>query len=223
MSDGRLCMYDQAPDTLDRSRYEGCTRKKGHRGPCAHPYSESVMREHSEHFDRFYGLPRPAAAPLVSDETPTEVDRREWAQYKPSVETPRRIDGLGSEEMSRTFRFEFPMPPSLNKDYPTWKRIKEKKQYYKQLDELQLTKRLPAPPPLPLLRVIATVSMFVHNKMDNDNSSTRCKWPQDWLKTRGYITDDRTPFLTLLAQPEQTIDRSGRPAVIIYHLKELTE
>jgi hypothetical protein len=44
MSDEKTCEYDQAPETLDRSRYGGCTRKLGHRGPCAHRFSEAVIQ-----------------------------------------------------------------------------------------------------------------------------------------------------------------------------------
>ena len=126
---------------------------------------------------------------------------------------------------ARTFRFEFPMPPNPNKNKATNARSGHhaKKAYYRQLDELQQIGRLPAPPKLPLMRVLVSAAVFIWNKMDDDNASHRMKWPQDWLKKRGYIVDDRRPFLQWIAPPEQTCDRSGRPEVIIMHIKELVE
>jgi len=125
---------------------------------------------------------------------------------------------------ARKFRFEFPLPMNRGQDTGNGKhRSQMKKKYYKELDGLLLANLLPGPPKLPLLRAFASASVFAHNKNDDDNVMARMKWPQDWLKSRGYISEDKRPYLTWVSIPEQTIDRSGRPAVIIMHIVEAVE
>mgnify|MGYP001617675201 CR=1 FL=1 len=46
--------------------------------------------------------------------------------------------------------------------------------------------------------------------MDDGNALHRCeKWPCDWLKTRGYIVDDRRSCLTWETLPAQVVKRDG--------------
>ena len=44
------------------------------------------------------------------------------------------------------------------------------------------------------------------NRMDDDNALARCKWPVDWLVSRGYLVDDK-PAHCRMTIPEQIITR----------------
>lgn len=143
----------------------------------------------------------------------SEAFRKAWAEREEIVR----------ELKPRTFQFRFPLPPNRSQDTSNGRaRSAAKKKYYKQLDELQQANLLPAPPRLPLMRAVITGSVHAKNISDDDNIMARMKWPQDWLKSRGYIVEDKRPFLTWLNIPEQTIDRQREPVVILT-LAELTE
>lgn len=84
---------------------------------------------------------------------------------------------------------------------------REKKRYLAQLDTLQAAGLIPEPPltPWPKARIASVMTLWA--AMDDDNAMVRHKWPCDWLKTRGYIVDDKRKCLTWAGFPEQRIDR----------------
>lgn len=104
-------------------------------------------------------------------------------------------------------RFVLPLPLNLANSRVHWrKKHKLKKAYWAELDALQLVGRLPAPPKKPWDKVVIGHHWFVGNRMDPDNTFSRLKWPIDFLRTRGYLVEDREANVTLLS-PVQTVDR----------------
>lgn len=102
------------------------------------------------------------------------------------------------------------MPPNLTNPnrMGSWRgKHFRREKYFKQLDELQNVGLLPAPPSAPLKKAVGLVTMYLGSEMDSDNSASRCKWIWDWLKTRGYIVDDRRKNLVLESYPQQRIKR----------------
>ena len=110
------------------------------------------------------------------------------------------------------------MPPNLgNTTYGHW-RVKHKARtaYLTSCDWLLLAAgktlpdaefHVPPPPPAPYPSAIITAHLRLGAAMDEDNLFARIKWAQDWLKTRGYIADDRRTNLTWSGIPTQTISR----------------
>ena len=86
---------------------------------------------------------------------------------------------------------------------------REKKAYLARLDVLQATGRLPPPPPAPFARARIRSTMHLGAHMDDDNAMARHKPLLDWLKTRGYVADDRKRNLEWDAFPEQIVRRTG--------------
>ena len=86
---------------------------------------------------------------------------------------------------------------------------KAKKAYWERCDNLQFTPGFPSPPRGgPLKHVTIAHTWYVGNLMDPDNAYARLKWPIDFLRTRGYIVEDRASNVTLLS-PIQHIDRKN--------------
>lgn len=108
-----------------------------------------------------------------------------------------------------------PMPPSLanaSGQSRHWRSIASaKKRYYRQLDELQLINRIPAPPATPIGKATVAIVMQLGARMDVDNAAARCKWPLDWLATRGYLENDR--LLEWAGMPVQDIKRRAAYAI----------
>lgn len=106
----------------------------------------------------------------------------------------------------------FPMPPNLTNrrsGASHWAvRGKEKKTYLSLCDTLQMCGDLPAPPPTPFASVTLSSVMHLGAHMDDDNALARHKWPLDWLKTRGFIVDDRRKNIKWLSLPEQVVKRN---------------
>lgn len=107
----------------------------------------------------------------------------------------------------------FPMPPNLTNrrsGASHWAvRGKEKKNYLAQCDERQNAGLLPAPPKRPFLSATLSSVMHLGAAMDEDNALARHKWALDWLKTRGYIVDDRRKCVRWSGFPDQVIKRDG--------------
>lgn len=99
-------------------------------------------------------------------------------------------------------------------------RYRNKKKYVLSCDSLMWAKRLPCPPEKPFSKVRISVVAHVYNPNDDDNLMARCKWALDWMKTRGYIVDDRRKCVQWANVPEQVIDRSG-PATLTFTLEPL--
>lgn len=109
-------------------------------------------------------------------------------------------------------RMTIPMPENIsNPKQSGWRgRAARKEKYFKRLDELQGAGLLPPPPPRAFPKATIRATMYVGAAMDEANAIHRAeKWPCDWLKTRGYIVDDRRSCLRWEAMPEQIVRRDG--------------
>lgn len=114
------------------------------------------------------------------------------------------------------------MPPNnanLASGHGHWSTVaRAKKRYFRQLDERQNCGLIPPPPPAPLTKVVLDAVMVVGQRMDDENAKYRCyKWPCDWLKTRGYIVDDRQPYCAM-RDPVQVVKRSPEGYTIKLYL-----
>jgi hypothetical protein len=111
---------------------------------------------------------------------------------------------------SPAYVLDLPMPDNVANSRTHWRsRSKLKKKYRAQLDELQNAGLIPPPPKTPLPRVTVRSLMRLGNAMDDDNAIARHKPILDWLKTRGYIADDRRKCLRWESFPEQIVRRTG--------------
>jgi hypothetical protein len=109
-------------------------------------------------------------------------------------------------------RFVLPMPENIaNARQRGWRGLHgRKKKYFKSLDELQALGLVPRPPRQPFAKATISAVMHLGGAMDEGNALHRCeKWPCDWLKTRGYIVDDRRSCLTWEGLPQQIVKRTG--------------
>jgi hypothetical protein len=107
-----------------------------------------------------------------------------------------------------------PMPPNLANGRMHWrKKHTAKVAYWQTLDTLLVLRQLPLPPTAPLSPVTLGSTLYLWAHMDDDNALARIKWAADWLKTRGYIVDDRRPHCKFLI-PEQHIDRADQRLVL---------
>ena len=128
--------------------------------------------------------------------------------------------------MTRLLRFEFPMPANIANARMHWRvKLNAKNAFYAECDRRQLLNAIPAPRPTPFLVSTAKVTMHLGAEMDDDNAGHRCKWVWDWLKTRGYIVDDKKKNLKLAGYPEQRVKRNQnyRIEVILTELPYITE
>lgn len=112
-----------------------------------------------------------------------------------------------------TLRFEFPLPPRVlnagNKAH--WSVTHGQKQrYYATCDLMQKLGMLPKPPARPFKQAALTSLMRLGAWMDDDNAMARHKFVLDWLKTRGYVTDDRKKNIRWTALPEQKVGRKQK-------------
>lgn len=115
--------------------------------------------------------------------------------------------------------FVVPMPPRLTNrraEGNHWRVVhREKTAYWAALDALQRCGRLPPPPAAPLPQVEVSSSMVLGGAMDDDNAMIRHKWLIDWLRTRGYIVDDRKRRLTWAGFPEQRVTRREAASITL--------
>jgi hypothetical protein len=114
-------------------------------------------------------------------------------------------------EMSQ-LTFSFPMPPNLTNTVGRgsnhWRaKYATRKTYIARLDELQNAGLLPPPPTLPFKKSLVSSVMHLGAAMDDDNALARHKVILDFLKTRGYIVDDRKKNLVWHSLPEQVVKR----------------
>lgn len=115
-----------------------------------------------------------------------------------------------------TLRFVFPLPINLANARMHWavKHVR-RSEYFAACDALQLAGKVPPPPRAPIERAHVHEVLRMGGHMDDDNAANRCKWPIDWLKTRGYIADDRKKNLVRSGYPRQLVKRDGDYAVEI--------
>lgn len=94
-------------------------------------------------------------------------------------------------------------------------RHSERTRYWAQLDERQRCGLLPPPPPEPFERAVIASTMYLGNPMDDDNAMMRHKVVVDWLRTRGYLRDDRKRVLTWAGMPEQVVKRGQEYRIVL--------
>jgi hypothetical protein len=109
-------------------------------------------------------------------------------------------------------RLTVPMPPLMTnrtgRQSRHWRAVERaKRRYWAALDERQNCGLIPPPLPRPLDRASLRSVMYLGAPMDDDNAVARHKWILDWLRTRGYVRDDRRKVLTWAAFPDQIIKR----------------
>lgn len=119
-----------------------------------------------------------------------------------------------------------PMPPRLTNSEKGrsrhWRALKrERDAYWRALDDRQAAGLVPPPPPVPFPRAGISSVMHLGAAMDTDNAMARHKWVCDWLRTRGYVAEDRRDVLVWQAFPEQRIQR-GQEYRIVLTLMPLT-
>lgn len=110
-----------------------------------------------------------------------------------------------------------PMPPNLanGRGHSRWSGA-QKKRYFQALDERQQCGMIPPPPHRPLDSVRLQAAMYLRGTMDDDNAKFRAyKWPADWLRTRGYIVDDKRPHCTMEDPTQHRKQRDENAVVII--------
>lgn len=109
-----------------------------------------------------------------------------------------------------TLSFVLPMPANLANARMHWA-VKDLKRraYFEACDNLQLRGEVPPPPLKPFPKVVANEVMYLGAAMDDDNAAARTKWIWDWLKTRGYIADDRKANIIRQGYPKQRVKRDG--------------
>lgn len=109
-----------------------------------------------------------------------------------------------------------PMPLNLANSRMHWRaKHREKLKYWETLDIMAVVGQIPMPPPEPLNKVTVTSHMILGASMDDDNAMARHKWVLDWLKTRGYIEDDKRKCLTWGSLPAQEVSRKTSSEIIL--------
>lgn len=120
------------------------------------------------------------------------------------------IDAWFEYEGEDEMRFVMPLPPNRANQRKHWKAaLREKKNYWDQLNVLAVTRQLPQPPERAPHFVRIESTLYVWAMMDVDNSFGRLKYVLDWLKGWGYIADDSPKHLAL-DTPKQIIDRKNQ-------------
>ena len=108
-----------------------------------------------------------------------------------------------------------PLPPNrANARGHWWKQHRQKKDYFYTLDLRVMLRKLPGAPEVPWERAELAAHLYVHNRYDDDNAVSLCKFPIDWLVSRGYLVDDKRAHLRLAGIPWQTIDRDDPRMVL---------
>lgn len=109
-----------------------------------------------------------------------------------------------------TLRFTLPLPMNMANARVHWAvRHVRRTEYFEACDALQARGAVPPPPSKPFEKATMLATLYVGGAMDQDNSVSRMKWSLDWLKTRGYIADDRAKNLQWLGFPNQRVKRDG--------------
>jgi hypothetical protein len=116
--------------------------------------------------------------------------------------------------MSDPLTLTLPLPPNLANARMHWRVKERERKSYRQLCDFRLfAKQVPVPNVFPWPRVTVSATLYLWAQMDDDNALARIKWAADWLKTRGYIVDDKRPHCRFTI-PEQVIDRADQRLVL---------
>jgi hypothetical protein len=118
--------------------------------------------------------------------------------------------------VSAPFVFVVPMPPNLaNGRMHHMVKHREKLAYWRALDCLLVSRRVPRPPKRPWPRATVSSAMVLGNAMDDGNAMNRHKWLEDWLVSRGYLADDSRKHLTWAGLPAQRVSRTEPPTITL--------
>ena len=116
--------------------------------------------------------------------------------------------------MSGTLTLTLPLPPNMANGRMHWRtKHRARTDYMRDCDTFQMLGHAPPPPFAPLSGVELSATLYVWATHDDDNALARTKWAADWLKTRGYIVDDKRPHCRFTI-PEQVIDRAHQRLVL---------
>lgn len=140
-----------------------------------------------------------------------------------------------------TYRFVLPLPPNRANDRSSWRKVhRERAAYLEALYAIQKTGlslqyttrshtvfrrdfEIPDPPAEPHSHVSVTATLYVYNRMDQDNALARLKWPVDWIVEAGYVADDSPEHWSWAGVPEQRIDRKRQRVEIRLEANRMTE
>lgn len=113
--------------------------------------------------------------------------------------------------------FVLPLPANLLNDRKHWRaKHREMVEWQDECDERQCAGLLPPPPRQAFSGIVASAVLYVAQEMDDDNAFVRCaKWPLDWLKTRGYITDDTRRHVRWTALPDQIVGKRADQRLVL--------
>lgn len=111
-------------------------------------------------------------------------------------------------------RLVMDMPLNVANSSQHWAvRARAKKAYYVAQDRRQLLGLIEPPPSRPMKYARLAAHFYAWSLMDDDNRTARLKFVCDWLKTRGYIVDDKPSCLTITAVTQE-IDRANQRLVV---------
>lgn len=115
-----------------------------------------------------------------------------------------------------TLTLPMPAPVTNRRTGNGWRTVHaEKLRYAAACDALQGAGLIPPPPRTPFARATIASVMHLGHAMDDDNALVRHKVSIDWLRTRGYIADDRKKCLQWAGLPEQIVKRDGNYRLVL--------
>lgn len=141
------------------------------------------------------------------------VTREEVEQVRlENLKARGREGGSAPPVAQQPLVFRFPMPMNIanrsGRRTSHWAvEYGKKTQFWAVCDVLQRAGDFPPPPASPLPRAVVHSVMRLGHAMDDDNAMRRHKWVLDWLKTRGYIVDDKRKCIRWAGLPEQIVGR----------------
>lgn len=104
--------------------------------------------------------------------------------------------------------FELPYPPDVGNARGHWRvRERVKAKYWADCDLWTALDEVPA---MPWQRVRMRAVFHGWNRLDPDNAMARTKYVTDFLRSRGYLVDDRTKNIEWDGLPAQNIDRKNQ-------------
>lgn len=109
-----------------------------------------------------------------------------------------------------------PLPPNMadtSMSRRHWAvRYKAQQQYWDMCTLWRINENQPRPERQPPQTADVMVTLYLHQRMDDDNAAARCKWLLDWLVRNGYLWDDSQQHCRLTVC--QQIDRRRQRACV---------
>ena len=111
-----------------------------------------------------------------------------------------------------------PLPPNRANAREHWRVTHRKKKAYHQKAFVAIHNQVGHSNPgfhsLKPCRVHLTATLYVWNKGDADNATSRIKWCLDSLVNYGLLVDDNEKWLDFTEIPKQVVDRKNQRVVI---------